>query len=745
MLRTMETNTQMMDAPRRWWAGWLGFWRRRPRWLRRVVWTVVIAYAAYLALGNLFLNTLLEPVANQRPDAFQAQWGRAYTLFPGHVVARDVRMHGQTRHIAWEVQAERASGRLALLPLLRKEVRIPEVVATGVSGGARHTERNREPPSPREGGWTMVFDRIVSDSVRRGYMDELVLDGNGRASFGFSKQLRGGPMEIFLSTFQFNDAQVLADGEHLLRHARLGGDFAVKRHRREQAMGLQKLLLTDGEISVDAEGSSLRAEADEQGRFHLELVPGGGRLQAQLVVRDGQVQPGGSVVWSAPLQGTGFTGTELDDTLRLEARVDEDIALRAQVPGREGGSLQLDAEVRLSGRQLPLQADLQTLIPRTSGHVVGQWHFPSLAWVPKLFNAPDWLQLDGEGLLSADLQLVDGRPAPGSRIELPQVSAIAQVMDNRIEGQGQVHAELDATESGALETRIGVRMAHYSIAAASTPATPYAKGDNLQLDVTVQGVPSRGEGLASTSAHLRFADAQVPDLRVYNRFLSSQARIEGGSGLASADLRLDEGGDIGHGTVSVQGRSARMSMGGRQLHGDVAIDARLRQADLERGRFVLDGSQVRLRNVGFRDADGRSRQGWWTQVDLPSARIDLAEPSSVTGTVKAQASDAGFLIDLFGGDRNLPAWTGRLVDSGTVNAQGRLRWKGDELVLDDVDARNDRYRLQARLRLAGKQRNGQLLAQSGPLSVGVDLRDGERDMRFIRAREWFDSHPPLLP
>lgn len=745
MLRAMNTPTQTTGGPRAWWASWLAFWRGRPRWLRRTIWTLLIAYLAYLVLANLFIYTLLDRVANQRPDAFQVQWGRAWTLFPGHVVAQDVRMQGQQRNIAWEIQADRAAGRLALLPLLHKEVRIPEVVATGVSGGARHTELNREPPPPREGGWTMVFERILSDSIRHGYMDELALDGNGRASFGFSKTLRGGPMEIFPSTFHFDRARVFADGEQVLERGSLGGNFAIRRHTTAQARGLQKLLMTDGEINVDAEGSTLRIGTDEDGKYRAELVPGGGHLQAQLVMRDGQVQPGGSVVWTAPVQGTGITGTELDDTLRLEARVDEDITVRAQVPGREGGALELDAEVRLQGREIPLQRDLHALLPRASGHVVGQWHFPSLAWVPRVFNVPDWLQLEGSGVVVADLQVAGGRPAPGSRVELPQVKVNALVMDNRIDGQGQVRAELDATEDGALETRLAVRLGHYAIAAASAPSTPYAKGDNLELDVTTRGLPQAGEGLASTSAHLRFTNAQVPDLRVYNRFLSSQARIDGGSGLASADLRLDEGGNIGHGTVSVQGSGARMSMGGMQLRGDVGIDTRLRKVDLEQRQFVLDGSQVRLRNVGFQNADGRSRQGWWTTVDLPSARIDLAEPSSVNGTVRAQASDAGFLIDLFGGNRSMPAWMGRLVDSGKVNAQGRVQWKGDALVLDRVEANNDRYRLQARLRMAGGKRNGQLLAQSGPLSVGVDLQDGKRDMRFIRAQQWFDSHPPLLP
>ena len=101
MLRAMNTQTQTSGGPRAWWAGWLGFWRGRPRWLRWTVWTLLIAYLAYLVLGNIFLNTLLKPVANQRPDAFQVQWGSAYTLFPGHVVARDVRLQGQNRQIGW--------------------------------------------------------------------------------------------------------------------------------------------------------------------------------------------------------------------------------------------------------------------------------------------------------------------------------------------------------------------------------------------------------------------------------------------------------------------------------------------------------------------------------------------------------------------------------------------------------------------------------------------------------------------
>ncbi|WP_372018253.1 AsmA family protein [Pseudoxanthomonas sp. 10H] len=742
--RTWTSGTAR-EAVRRRWAGWLAFWRGRPRWLRRAAWALLVAYGFYLLLGNLFLNTPLGPwAANRTPEKFQAQWGPAFTLYPGHVVARDVRLQGQVRHLYWDVQAQRVRGRLALWPLLGKEIRVPAIVASGVTGGARHVERNREPPPPREGGWTLLFDRIAADHVLRGHFDELVLEGDGTAVFGFSKQLRGGPMQILPSSVHFDSARLLADGDELLDGVRLDGTFSMKRHTRAQAPGMRKLLLTDGTVSIDGEGSSLRGYVDPQGRFQVATIPGGGQLHARLEMRDGVLQPGGTLSWTAPMHGVGITGAPLGGEMQVRASVDDDIALRLQVPRREGGILDLDAELRLPGRELPTGGGLPAVLQRASGHVVGHWHFPSLAWVPAMFNAPAWLQLDGSGELVADLRMEAGRPAPGSHVELPEVAVAAVVMDNHIRGHGRVRADLVAGDGGPLQSRLSVQLDDYAIAGGSTAAVPYAKGNDLQLDVVVEGRPMQGQALGATSAHLRFSGAQVPDLRVYNRFLSEQMRIEGGSGTASADLRLDGVGNIGHGTVSVQGHGARMSMGGRQLKGDVALDAQLRRADLAQRQFVLDGSQVRLRNVSFRAADGQARQGWWANIDMPGARIDLAAPNSVSGTVEVAARDVGFLVDLFGSGHGYPRWMDRLVDSGQARARARVHWQGDALVLDSVHASNERYEVQARLRMEGQERHGQLLARMGVLSAGMELRNGRRDMHLVRAREWFDAQPAML-
>jgi hypothetical protein len=745
MMRGMDILVRTRQAIMEWWGRWLRFWRSRPRWLRRTVWTVLAAYGVYLLLGNVLLNTALGPwVANRSPEKFQAHWASAFTFYPGHVVARDVRLQGQVRHVAWDVNAQQVRGRVALWPLLSKKVRVPSVTASGLSGGARQVERNREPPPPRPGGWTLLFDRIAADHVLRGHFDELVLEGDGTVVFGFSKQLRGGAMQILPSTVHFDSARVLADGDTLLDGIRVAGTFAMDRHTRMQAPGMRKLQLADGTLSVEGEGSSLRGYVDPQGRFQIATVQGGGRIHAQLEMRDGVLQPGGVLDWSAPLQGVGVTGAPLGGEMQVQARVDDDIALRLQLPRREGGSLDLDAEVRLQGRELPVQGGLPAVLPRTSGHVIGHWHFGSLAWVQEMFDAPDWLQLEGSGDLVADLRLQDGRPGHGSHVELPQVAVQATVMDNLISGQGRVRAELYVDDEGSTQTQLGVRLDHYSIAGVSAQDAPFARGRDLQLDVTVDGRPASGEMLGATRAHLRFDGADVPDLRVYNRFLSGQMRIEGGRGTASADLLLDGGGGIGTGTVGVQGHGVRMLVGGRKLKGDLVLDTRLQRADLAQRVFILDGSRAKLRNVGFVKVDGQSRQGWWADIELPSARIDIAESSAVSGKVQVRAADAGFLVDLFGGERGYPRWMDRLVDSGQVEARGRVHWQGHALVMDDVHVSNDRYDVQARLRLGESGPQGQLLARMGRLSAGVDLRDGQRNLRMVGAQQWFDEQPALL-
>jgi hypothetical protein len=89
-------------------------------------------YGAYFLAGNVVLNTPVGlDLANRKPEKFVASWASAWTLFPDQVHARDVRLAGHTRHMIWSAQADSVRARLALLPLLANELRVPKAVADG--------------------------------------------------------------------------------------------------------------------------------------------------------------------------------------------------------------------------------------------------------------------------------------------------------------------------------------------------------------------------------------------------------------------------------------------------------------------------------------------------------------------------------------------------------------------------------------------------------------------------------------
>lgn len=70
--------------------------------------------------------------------------------------------------------------------------------------------------------------------------------------------------------------------------------------------------------------------------------------------------------------------------------------------------------------------------------------------------------------------------------------------------------------------------------------------------------------------------------------------------------------------------------------------------------------------------------------------------------------------------------------------------QGVTLVLDRVDTSNDRFDLQARLRLRGQNRRGCLYARWGMLSVGVQADGAQNQFHLLRAKQWYDAPAAVI-
>jgi hypothetical protein len=291
---------------------------------RRVVIGLLAVYAAYLVAANLFLNTPFgQQVANRQPEKFRAGWSAAWSLYPGHVHVRDLHLAGHVRRTVWSVQADEASGRVALLPLLAREIRMPRVEVRGASGGATRIDVERPRPEPRPGGWTLRFDDLVVDSARYAYFNQLVLLGDGRARTAFSKVMRGGPMEVLPSTAHFDSARLLGWGEELLRDSTLDGEFAVARHVSTEAPGIRKLEKMDIEISLDGTASGLSVVAGPRQRPGARVLRDDGRISGRVGWQRGALRAGSELKLAVPVT-YGVAGQQDRDVIDAALAVGED-------------------------------------------------------------------------------------------------------------------------------------------------------------------------------------------------------------------------------------------------------------------------------------------------------------------------------------------------------------------------------------------------------------------------------------
>jgi len=725
-------------------------WNALPRGLRWLLWTLLGLYLGYLLAANVFLNTGLAPWAiNRKPERFTLHWDRALSWWPGKVDVYGVRLRGHVMQVRWHIDAGRARGDIQLWPLLRREVHMPSIEADDVTGGTQHDDGPPmlpQSPLPGHPGWLLRFDRIHTDSVRGGKFGALELDGFGSAQFGFYKRLRSGPMRIYPSWAHLGQVHLRREGHEWLREGRFDADFSMDPHTRAQASGLAKLDKTVARLRLIGHTTGIALQRDDQGRPVFRAAPGTGKADVDVRWVRGELAPGSRAQWTAPLLGLDPANQPLPSEMDVRLNVDRDLHLVAKVPGAAADALWLDADLRFGGRRIPVR-DFGSLIPRASGHLQGRWRFATLDWLPALIPRTEWLRLRGEGLVEADLQVQAGQLAAGSHMRVPEIDASAQIMATRFQGSASADLHVEAVDGGAQQPTLSMQMQRFVVAANDAPQAPYIEGNDLQL--VLRAPPGRADPARlreQTYGRLQFTNARVPDLRAYNRYLpQQQLRFEGGTGRVSGDLQLLPGGDIGAGTIQLQAQAARIVAAGLAVQADLDANLQLKRGELKARNFALDTSVIDLRNASFTGNDGRTHGDWWARAVIQRGRTDWTPPVLFDADVALDMRDVGFLMALYSQKRDFPKWIDNLVDAGETRMSGRVHWQDRQLLLDDMQAQNDRFDVLARLRLQEGQKTGNLYARWGLLSAGLEFHEGQRQWHLLGARDWYDAQPALLP
>lgn len=713
--------------------------------LRRLLWSVLIFSGTYLIAGNLFLNTPIGPWAiNQKPAKFQLNWGHGVTWWPGYAKLWDVEAQGHVRRVLWSARTPTGSAKIALLPLFSRELHMPWIEAGVVQGEVRRSADDMLPPPARPNGWTIRLDRISSSQIEQAHVLGFDIDMQGTASFGMVKQMRGGPWQIFPSNFDLKAMRVSREGDEYLRNGHAAGQFAIDSHRREEASGPATLGLTDATLSVDGELAGMSLDVDSAGNLKPAFARDDlkGRLDLDLHWQRGWFENGGHFNVELPLRIESTAENVLAEA-SLRTRFEADgMHLDLNVPATSQHPGSIRANLLYAQTDATLPSDAKAALAKLSGSLALNWRFASLDWLGQALVKAPWLKLAGSGQVDADVRIEAGQLQPGSRIEVPQIDLVATVADHVFRGSARARGVLEDSANGK-QALIDLDLARFDAAALAEPDKVLASGRDLAI--RFESDEDLGKLRESMKASLRFKGASLPDLKAINSYLPSDAvRVTGGSATLDGDLTLDGSGQISKGRVLINARKAGAKLGQISLSSDFDLDARIGGTELVTRHFDLDNSTLKLRNVRVIDKGRTAGESWWANLTLKRAQVEAHKPLQIDAKVDVEMQNIGLLLALFTRQSDYPRWVLKLADAGSLRASGDMRMLEKILVFDSVEARNNRFEVKARMRVANAAPKGDLLIRWKMLKLGLEVEKGAHEFHLRRAEEWYSSRPRLI-
>lgn len=493
---------------------------RRKRLLLGLLLLAGLYGVLYLLPANLFLGTGLGPrLLNRRPERLRLEWRSAWSLWPGVVEVRGFRIEGDNRRVRWAVAVDRGRGRIGLLALLRKEVRVSDFAGEGVSSRVnRHPpEAPASAPRPRSRRrpWTLRFDELRLSRVRAIGYGPLRLEGEGRAAGSFHAVL-GGETEVDLTRLEMEKARLSAGGRPAahgvsLRTGLRLGPYAPRRHP-----GVAGLDFLSGTLQVAGEMDDLPVFRRASG----SAMPRPGRLALDLRVERGVLRPGSRVALASRAGGRSrmavagsVTSGPMGPRLFLEADLGGLVLRRGggRPPLLESEALGVSAatsELRLSrlfalsrelrdGRTTPgwtlpgeLRAEgLRLTFPGSraslgieAGHATGRIDLPALLRRE--------VRLDGVRGDGALLRVTAGMPPPDRTAQPSRGRWSTSITDLRLEGRGDValsnlHLDGGLVAAGDLSWRDGA-LALDNVSLALSDSQLAGREGPLARDLAVQ-------------------------------------------------------------------------------------------------------------------------------------------------------------------------------------------------------------------------------------------------------------------
>lgn len=391
--------------------------------LKKLLLSLALLAGLYLAAANLFLAPPIGPWAiNRRPQRLRVTWDRAWSLLPGQVHVRGLKVEGHAGAVDWWVSAERGSGWIDLPGLFWKRFRVLGFSGDGVRSStvrrAAASLAQKPARAPRRWPWRVEMRDVSLTDVREIGWNGFRLEGDGAAHGAFSLIL-GGDFTLSPTTLRMPGARLLGKTAAVVRDLDVRADLRIAPYTPRRHPGVAGFDFVSG--ALRARGTTAAPTGDLKIDLHLDhgrLTQGsratlhtGASLSALLTVETKEAGP--QLVFRGDGQGLSIGRLLTADALHLEAATPETRFSRLLARGRE-----LRRTGRLADGALVAAFSAAGLRLASSGQ--------RFSWQLAADHGTGWIDLPA--LLRRQL-LLDGVQADGLSVRIARIARIAKTRE----------------------------------------------------------------------------------------------------------------------------------------------------------------------------------------------------------------------------------------------------------------------------------------------------------------------------
>ncbi len=374
-----------------------------------------------------------------------------------------------------------------------------------------------------------------------------------------------------------------------------------------------------------------------------------------------------------------------------------------------------------------------------SGRLQVNGQIGGLGLLNEYLAAYPWLRMESTGgHLMGDLGFAAGYVTESSSLRIEEVPLALSFHGGQARGKAEILADVEP-QHGKLQYRIEVKLRD---AEAGEP-----DGDMIARIPTFDLVASDEafhlvEGFKDPALDINLPKAEFPDLRFLETHLPPTAGLSIRRGRGAVTLQLGAAAKAVWGHLQVTGEGLEVNYQGQPITAEITFDAALEGGDLQKGQLALGDATLRLvsPNRWRGDATPKTSQGPWVGlVELEDGSLQVIDPWHLEGGLEMELTDTAPFFVIFLSDHRLLKHFRKALTVHDIRGTAELRTGKQSLALRDISLDGEKLQFLGQLDLTQAPLDGLLWAKFYGVSAGLEVQAGQRNLKLIRSRRWYDG------